>query len=250
VTGSTNITLTSGVTTNDKLLPPTDDDVTPSVETSAINNSHTHVATGNTLVDVSKVAQSIANSAVPLDSSKQISDISPEKIGNLKIGDDYEKCDPWEKITSDEIKGQYFAVAAGRNAHSFGIYAGLKTFKQEIEGYPTSLYQSCESYTEAHQYLESYLDNVAHEKVEISTVISKMRFLRSATTTSPVVVADGTSDIYNHSPSNILPDKRKVIQKHPQKILCPPSNILLWVKRFFLRNLKKTVMTSIHNQMK
>jgi hypothetical protein len=209
--------LTSGVTTNDELLPPTVDDVTPSVETSAINDSHTHVAMGNPSVDVSKVAQYIANSAVPLDSSIQISDISPDKTGNLKIGDDYEKCDPWDKFTSDEIKGQYFAVAVGRNEHSFGIYADLTRFKLEIEGYPTSLYQSCDSYTEAHQYLESYLNNVAHEKVEISTVISKMPFLRSATTTSPAVQADGTSDIDNHSQPNIMPDTRTDIRKHPSE---------------------------------
>jgi hypothetical protein len=126
------------------LLPPTVDDVTPSVETSAINDSHTHVATGNPLVDVSKVSQSIANYAVHLDSSRQISDISPVKTGNLKIGDDYKKCDPWDKFTSDEIKGQYFAVAVGRNKHSFRIYADLTNFKQEIEGFTTSLYQSCE----------------------------------------------------------------------------------------------------------
>jgi hypothetical protein len=77
------------------------------------------------------------------------------------------------------------------------------------------LYQSCESYTEAHQYLERYLNNVAHEKVEVSTVISKMPFLRSATTTSPAVKADGTSDIDNHSQPNILPDTITDIQKHP-----------------------------------
>jgi hypothetical protein len=165
--GSTNTELTSDVTTNDKLLPPRVDDVMPSVETSAINNKHTHIATGNPLVDISKVAQSIANSAVPLDSSRQISDISPVKTANLKVGDDYEKCDPWDKLTSDDIKGQYFAVAVGRNEHSFGIYADLTRFKLEIEGYPNSLYQSCDSYTEAHQYLESYLNNVAHGKVEI-----------------------------------------------------------------------------------
>jgi hypothetical protein len=242
--------LASGVTTNDELLPPTVDDITPSVEISAINDSHTHVATGNALVDVSKVAQSIANSAVPLDSSRQSSDISPDKRGNLKIDDDYEKGDPWDKFTSDEIKGQYFAVALGRNEHSFGIYADLTRFKQEIEGYPTSLYQSCESYIEAHQYLEKYLDNSAHEKMEISTIISKMRCLRSATTTSPAVVADGTSYIDNHSPPNIMPDRRTVIQKHPWKNTMSPSKILLRVKCFFLRNLKKTVMTSTHNQMK
>jgi hypothetical protein len=120
----------------------------------------------------------------------------------------------------------------GRNEHSFGIYAELKRFKQEIEGYPTSLYQSCESYTEAHQYLESYLDNIAHEKMEISTVISKMRFLRSATTTSPAVVADGTSDIDNHSPPNILPDRRTVIQKHPRKNIMSPQQNFIAGKKF------------------
>jgi hypothetical protein len=66
-------------------FPPTVNDVTPSVETSAINNSHTHVATGDAFVDVSKLAQSIENSSVPLDSSRQISDISPDKTGNLMV---------------------------------------------------------------------------------------------------------------------------------------------------------------------
>jgi hypothetical protein len=97
--GSTNTKLTSNVTTNDKLLPPTVNDVMPPVETSAINDKHTHVATGNPLVDVSKVA-SISNYAVPLDSSREISDISPVERANLKIGDDYEKCDPWDKLTA------------------------------------------------------------------------------------------------------------------------------------------------------
>jgi hypothetical protein len=89
VAGSTNIKSASGVTISEELLPPTFDDITPSVGISAINNLHTHVATGNALVDVSKVAQYIANSDVPLDnrydSSRQISDVSPDKRGNLKL---------------------------------------------------------------------------------------------------------------------------------------------------------------------
>jgi viroplasmin and RNaseH domain-containing protein len=168
---------------------------------------------------------------VPLDnrynSSRQISDISPDKRGNLKIDDYYDQGDPWDKFTSDEIKGQYFAVSVGRNEHSFGIYAELTRFKEEIEGYPTSSYQSCESYTEAHQYLKKYLDNIAHEKMEITTVISKIQFLRSATTTIHAVVAYGTSDVDNHSPPNILPDRRTVIQKHPRKnIMSPQQNFI------------------------
>jgi hypothetical protein len=130
VAGSTNIKSASGVTANEELLPPTVDDITPSVGISAINDSHTHVATGNALVDVSKVAQSIANSAVPVDFSRQISDLSPDKRGNLKIDDNYDQGDLWDKFTSDEIKGQYFALAVGRNEHSFGIYADLTRFKQ------------------------------------------------------------------------------------------------------------------------
>jgi hypothetical protein len=206
------VKLTSNVTTTDKVLPPTVDDVMPPMETSSINDKDTHVATGNPLVDVSNVA-SIANSAVPLDSSSEIGDISPVEKANLKIGDDYEKCDPWDKFTSDEIKGQYFAVAVGRNEHSFGVYADLTRFKLEIEGYPTSLYQTFDSYIEAHHYLESYLNNVAHEKVEISTVLSKIPFLRSATTTTRAIQPDGKSDIDNHCQPSILPDTRTDIQK-------------------------------------
>jgi hypothetical protein len=153
VAASTNIKLASGVAINEELFPPTVDDKTPPVGISAKNNSHINVATGNALVEgVSKVAQSIASSTIALDnryeSTRQISDISPDKRGNLKIDEDYDQGDPWDKFTCDEIKGQYFAVAVGRNENSFGIYADLTKFKQEFEGFPTSLYQSCDSYTE------------------------------------------------------------------------------------------------------
>jgi hypothetical protein len=86
----------TNVTTTDKVLPPSVDDVMPPVGTSSINDKDTHVATGNPLIDVSHVA-SIAKSAVPLDSSSEIGDISPVKKANLKIGDGNEKCDPWDK---------------------------------------------------------------------------------------------------------------------------------------------------------
>jgi hypothetical protein len=238
LTGSTNTKLTSNVTTTDKFLPPTVDDVMPPVETSAINNKDTHVATGNPLVDLSNLA-SIANSAVHLDSSSDISDLSPVEKANLKIGDDYEICDPWDKFTSDEIKGQYFAVAVGRNEHSFGIYSDLTSFKLETEGYPTSLYQSCDSYTEAHHYLESYLNNFAHKKVEISTVLSKMPFLRSATTTTRAIQPDGTSDIDNHCQPNILPDTRTDIHKRRRRKTMSPQQNFMAGKTFLSEKLEE-----------
>jgi hypothetical protein len=97
----------------------------------------------------------------------------------------------------------------------------------EIEGYPTSLYQSWDLYTEAHHYLESYLNNVAQEKVEISTVLSKMPFLRSATTTTRAVQPAGTSDIDNHCQPSILSNTRTDIQKHRRrKTMSPQQNVM------------------------
>jgi hypothetical protein len=203
---------TSNVTATDKVLPPSVDDVTPAVVTSSINDKDPHLATGNPVVDVSHVAY-IANSYVIVDSSSEFGDMVPVEKGNLKIGDGNEKCDPWDKFTSDEIKGQYFAVAVGRNEHSVGVYADLTRFKLEIEGHPTSLYQTCDSYIEAHHYLETYLNNVAHEKVEISTVLSKVPFLRSATTNTRAIKPDGTSEIENHCQPSILHDSKTDIQK-------------------------------------
>jgi hypothetical protein len=170
VAKSSNIKLASGVAMNKELFPTTVEVLTPPVGVSVINNSHTHVATCNDLVKgVSQVAQSIASSTIPPDnryeSTRHISDISPDKRGNLKIDEDYGQGDPWEKNTFDEINGQHFAVALGRNENSFGIYADLRKFKEQIEGFPTCLYQSCESYTEARQYLEQYrLENIGNEK--------------------------------------------------------------------------------------
>jgi hypothetical protein len=207
------------------------------VVTSSIHNRDTHVARGNPLIYVSNVV-SIVNSAVPLDSSSEIGDISPVKKGNLKIGDDDEKCDPWDKFTSDEIKGQYFAVAVGRNEHSYGVYADLKRFKLEIEGHPTSLYQTCDSYIEAHHYLESYLNNVAHDKVEISTVLSKIPFLRSATTTTHAIQPDGTSEIDNHCQPSIRPDSRPDIEKCSRRKTMSPQQNVMAVKTFLSEKLE------------
>jgi hypothetical protein len=75
--------------------------------------------------------------------------------------------------------------------------------------------------------------------MEISSVISKMRFLQSATTTSPAVLADGTSDTDNHSQPNILPDKRTVIQKHPRKNTMPPQQNCIAGKTFLSEKLEE-----------
>jgi hypothetical protein len=150
--------------------------LSPPVGTSTINNSPADVATANNLVEgVSQLAQPVASSTIPPDnryvSTGQISDISPDKRGNLKIDEDYEQGDPWDKFSFDEIKGQYFAVAVGKNENSFGIYADLRKFKEKIEGFPTCLYQSCDSYTQAHQYLEQYLqENIGNETMEITVM--------------------------------------------------------------------------------
>jgi hypothetical protein len=124
---------------------------------------------------VSQLSQPIASYTIPPDnwyeSTGQISDISPEKRRNLKIDEDYIQGDPRDKFSFDEIKEQYFAVAVGKNENGFGIYADLIKFKYQIEGFPTCLYQSCESYTEARQYLEQYLqENFGNEKMEITSM--------------------------------------------------------------------------------
>jgi hypothetical protein len=87
--------------------------------------------------------------------------------------------------------------------------------------------------------LEKYLDNIAHTKMEITTVISKMQFLRSAKTTSHVVVAYGTSDIDNHSPPKILPDRRTLIQKHPWKNTMSPQQNVIAGKMFLSEKLEE-----------
>jgi hypothetical protein len=54
-----------------------------------------------------------------------------------------------------------------------------------------------------------------------------MRLLRSATTTSPAIRADGMSDIDNDSPSDIQREGRTITQKHPQKNkMLPQQNFI------------------------
>jgi viroplasmin and RNaseH domain-containing protein len=59
----------------------------------------------------------------------------------------------------------------GKNENTVGIYADLRKFKEQIEGFPACLYQSCESYTEAREYLEKYLlENIGNKKIEITSM--------------------------------------------------------------------------------
>jgi hypothetical protein len=141
VAASTNIKSASGLAMDEELFPTTVEVLSPPVGTSTIDNSHTVVATGNALVQgVSQLAQPIASSTIPPDnryeSRGHISDIIPDKRGNLKIDEDYKQGDRWDKFSYDEIKGRYFAVAVGKNENSFGIYADSRKFKEQIEGFP------------------------------------------------------------------------------------------------------------------
>jgi hypothetical protein len=176
VTASTKIKSASSLAINKEVFPTTVDVLSAPVGTSTINNSPTDVATANALVEgVSQLAQPVASSTIPPDnryeSTGQISDSSPDKRGNFKIDGDYEQGDPWDKFSFDEIKGRYFAVAVGKNENSFGIFADLRKFKEQIEGFPACLYQSCDSYIKAHQYLEQYLqENIGNETMEITAM--------------------------------------------------------------------------------
>jgi hypothetical protein len=164
----------------------------------------------------------------------------------------------------------------------------LRKFKEQIEGFPACLYQSCDSYIQAHQYLEQYLqENNGNETIEttaialagpkinnivlgyedltkkkqddartlpkgiyIQNIMSKMRLLQSATTTSPAMQADGVSDIDIDSPPAIHQERKSVIQKHTQKNKMSPQQIFIAGKKFYLSKLKKTVMTSTTHQKK
>jgi hypothetical protein len=89
--------------------------------------------------------------------------------------------------------------------------------------------------------LESYLNNVAHEKVEISTVLSKVPFLRSATTTTRAIQPDGTSNIDNHCQPSILPDTRTDIQKRRRRKTVSPQQHFMAGKTFLSEKLKEDI---------
>jgi hypothetical protein len=108
------------------------------------------------------------------ESTKQISGTIPEKKGNLKNDEDYEsgeQGDPWDKFALSEINDQYYAVAVGKNENMFGIYSYLRKFIEQIEGFPASLYESCDSYDQAHKHLEAYIhEEKRNEKMEMTAI--------------------------------------------------------------------------------
>jgi viroplasmin and RNaseH domain-containing protein len=62
-------------------------------------------------------------------------------------------------------------AAVGKNENSFGIYADLRKFKDEIEGFPESFYESFDSYDQADKYLEEYLhEEKGNEKMEMTAI--------------------------------------------------------------------------------
>jgi hypothetical protein len=101
--------------------------------------------------DVSKVAVPVAKNTIHPDnlceSTGQLGVTRPERKGNLKYDEDYETGE----------KGYHLAVFAVKNENSFGIYAYVRKFKEEIEGFPAIFYELCNSYARAHKYLEEYL---------------------------------------------------------------------------------------------
>jgi hypothetical protein len=80
--------------------------------------------------------------------------------------------------------------------------------------------------------------------------MSKMRLLRSATTTSPAMQADGVSDIDIDSPPTIRQERKCIIQKHTQKNKMSPQQNVIAGKKIYLSKLKKAVMTSTTHQKK
>jgi hypothetical protein len=108
VAAITKIKSAPGLAMNKEVSPTTVEVLSPPVVTSTINNSPADIATANNLVEgVSQLAQPVAT--IPPDnqyeSTGQISDISPDKRGNLKIDEDYEQGGPWDKFSFDETKG-------------------------------------------------------------------------------------------------------------------------------------------------
>jgi hypothetical protein len=96
------------------------------------------ITTANFLAHgVSKLAEPVANNTIGPDNicelTGQISVTRPERKGNLKDDEDYEKGekgDPWDKFALSEINDQYYAVAVVKNENSFGIYADVRKFKE------------------------------------------------------------------------------------------------------------------------
>jgi hypothetical protein len=196
----------------------------------------------------------------------------PEKKGNLKNDEDYEsgeQGDPWDKFTFSEINDEYYAVAVGKNENSFGIYADLRKFKEEIEGFPASLYESCNSYAQAHKYLEEYLhQQKGHQEMEmtaialasflkkhvldyeyltkkqqdhertlpkviyVENIMSQMWILRSATTISPTMQTDTLSDIDINSPPVIRQEPKNPRPKHVQKNPMSPQQNFIAGQKF------------------
>jgi hypothetical protein len=99
---------------------------------------------------------------------------------NLKDGKDYKTGDPWDKFLLTEIGEHYYAVDVGKDRDIFGIYANLEKFQKETEGVIGSIYGYCESYAEAHQYLEDYLQkqkqdpNYHSDKVALAAMKKKI----------------------------------------------------------------------------
>jgi hypothetical protein len=62
--------------------------------------------------------------------------------------------DPWDFFLTTEVTGSDYTVAGGKLFGIFRIYADVKKFLMEVNGMVGILFKVCESFSEAHLYLE------------------------------------------------------------------------------------------------
>jgi hypothetical protein len=107
--------------------------------------------------------------------------------------------DPWDKFVTSEVIGFYYAVAWERRFYSLGIYADVNKFLFEVNGVVGSLFKVCESYSEAHLYLNEHFVKEDPAPLNVTLTDSLPSFPEGGSSSPHVPPEEKRSDLFKAS---------------------------------------------------
>jgi hypothetical protein len=103
---------------------------------------------------------------------------------------------PWEKCVASEVTGSYYAVAQRKRFDSFGIYVNVNKLLCEVNGVVGSLFIVCESYSEAHLYLQEHFMKEDPAPLDVAAADSPPSFPEGGLSPPPVPPEEKRSDLF------------------------------------------------------
>jgi hypothetical protein len=104
-----------------------------------------------------------------------------------------------KKCVTSEVTGSYYAIARGKGFDRFGTYADVNKFLFEVSGVVGSLFNVCESYSEAHLYLKEHLVTEDPVPLDVAETDSPPSLPEGGLSFPPIPLEEKRSDLFKAS---------------------------------------------------